>query len=180
MDSTRNYQDATIVGERDAALYVFRRQKAFAEHCLQQVSDAQFFALPADDMNSLAVLVKHLAGNMRSRWSDFDAMLRHEVDGEKGDRDREREFEVGEPTSANRASLMQAWDEGWSCVFAAIESLDAARFEQTVRIRGVELSVHLAVLRQIDHYAYHVGQMAFIARMLAGSAGWQWFTMKKP
>lgn len=173
----QNYETSLLLDERASALEVLRRQKAFAEHCLKQAPDGVFFCRPAPGMNSLAILVRHMADNMLSRWGDFDAMLRGEADGEKPWRDREAEFADPEPTAETRRELMERWERGWAAVFAAIEPLTPADFDRRVTIRGAPHSVHLAVLRQVDHYAYHVGQIAIIGRMLVGAEGWDYFTV---
>ncbi len=174
---TQRYDTPLELDARDAALTVFRRQRQFAEHCLDQTSDAHFFLRPAPHMNSIAVLVQHLAGNMMSRWGDFDAMLRGESDGEKPTRDRDGEFAAPPPTAEGRAALMQAWDAGWRTLEAALEPLTVADFERVVRIRGVPHSVHLAIARQIDHYGAHIGQIAFLARLQAEPETWRYFTI---
>jgi uncharacterized damage-inducible protein DinB len=147
------------------ALAQFRKYKGFADAALAQVDDAQFFAALGPDENSLALVVKHVAGNQRSRWTDFLT-----TDGEKPDRQRDEEFERRDADT--RAALMARWEDGWRLLFAAVEPLGEADLSRTVTIRGEPHTVLQAVARQQTHYAYHVGQIVFLARHLAG-AGWK-------
>ena len=140
------------------ALSLFRYYKQLAERAVEQVSDAQLGAVLDPEMNSIAQIMKHMAGNMRSRWTDFLSS-----DGEKPDRNRDSEF-VEPP--ATREQLMSMWTEGWNRVFAAVEPLSPEDMARTVRIRGEEHSVMQAIHRQIAHYAYHVGQIVFLAKHL--------------
>lgn len=139
-----------------------RWYKTLAERAFAQVDDAQWAWRADPDANSIAVIVKHMAGNMRSRWTDFLT-----TDGEKPDRGRDGEFEVDAET---RAELMAVWEDGWACTFAAIESLGPDDGLRTVEIRGRPLTVVEALNRQLAHYAYHVGQIVLLARMQAGAA----------
>lgn len=154
------------------SLELFRYYKKLAERSMEQVSDEQLFATldGGSESNSIAIVVKHLAGNMRSRWVDF-----LNSDGEKPDRDRDSEF-VDPP--ATRAALMEAWEHGWSCVFQALEPLAEADLGRTVRIRGEAHSVMQAINRQIAHYAYHVGQIVILAKYFAGE-GWKSVSMPR-
>ena len=120
-------------------------------------------------MNSIAIIVKHLAGNMRSRWTDF-----LNSDGEKSDRKRDTEFEN---PPATRAALMKLWKEGWNAVFAALDPLSDADLDRTVEIRGEPHSVMQAINRQIAHYAYHCGQIVFLAKHLQAT---QWKSLTVP
>jgi Protein of unknown function (DUF1572) len=138
------------------AISLFRSYKKLGEGALAQVTDEQLLAKLDPEMNSIAIMVKHLAGNMRSRWSEFLTS-----DGEKSDRDRDREFETPPET---RAAVMQSWAEGSECVFAALEPLSEADIGRSVLIRGESHSVMQAVNRQIAHYAYHVGQIVLLAK----------------
>jgi len=137
-------------------LSLFRYYKQLAEGAMNQVSDENLSAVADDKMNSIALVVKHMAGNMRSRWTHFLT-----TDGEKPDRDRDSEFEDPPLT---RDALMQLWSEGWDCVFTALEPLTDADLARTVIIRGEAHSVLQAMNRQIAHYAYHVGQIVFLAK----------------
>jgi hypothetical protein len=138
------------------ALSVFRYYKNLAERAITQATDEQLFAVLDEEANSIAVVVKHMAGNMRSRFTDFLT-----TDGEKPDRDRDSEF-VDPP--ATRAALMTLWNEGWDCLFRAIEPLSETDLGRTIRIRGEAHSVMQAVNRQIAHYAYHCGQIVLLAK----------------
>ncbi|MEX2317257.1 MAG: DUF1572 family protein [Pirellulales bacterium] len=142
-----------------AAIDTFRKQKELAERAMVQLGEDRLHVAIHPETNSIAVIVKHLAGNMRSRWTDFLTS-----DGEKPWRDRDDEFI---DTFTSREEVMSAWEAGWSCLFQALESLGEADMEKQITIRGEPLSVPLAMLRQIDHYGYHVGQIVLIARILA-------------
>jgi Protein of unknown function (DUF1572) len=147
------------------ALKVFGNYKRLGERAMGQLTDEQFFVAPDAESNSVAVVVKHLAGNMRSRWTDFLT-----TDGEKPDRDRDSEFVLGEGTT--REEVLRWWEEGWRTVFAAVEPLAAADLMREVSIRGEPHTVLMAINRQLTHYAYHVGQIVFLAKHLR-SADWQ-------
>jgi hypothetical protein len=151
------------------SLTLFQYYKTLAERAMEQVTDDQLVAAQDGEMNSIAILVKHLAGNMRSRWTNFLTS-----DGEKADRKRDTEFE-GPP--ATRAALMKVWDEGWSCVFTALDPLSDADLDRTVAIRGEPHSVMQAINRQIAHYAYHCGQIVFLAKHLQAA---QWKSLTVP
>jgi hypothetical protein len=145
------------------ALDLFRFYRGLGERAIGQVTDEQLFAVLDPEMNSIAVTVKHMAGNMRSRWTGFLTS-----DGEKPDRGRDREF-VEPPPS--REGVMALWNQGWALVFAALEPLSDADMNRTVTIRGEAHSVTQAVHRQVAHYAYHVGQIVMLAKHFSG-AGW--------
>ncbi len=151
---------------------VFERQQAFAEHAMKQLDDEGFFRAPGPGMNSVAVIVQHMTGNMLSRWTDFLT-----TDGEKSTRDRDAEFIAPEPTASSRAALMARWNAGWVALFAALDSLTASDLGRIVKIRSVPHPVHAAIARQLDHYAFHVGQINVIARLMVGTDRWQWFTL---
>jgi uncharacterized damage-inducible protein DinB len=138
------------------SLSVFRYYRKLAEDAMAQVTDEQLNEVLDGEMNSIAVTVKHMAGNMRSRWTDFLT-----TDGEKPDRNRDTEF-VDPP--AARQALMAVWSEGWQRVFTALEPLNEADLGRTVTIRGEAHSVMQAINRQIAHYAYHCGQIVLLAK----------------
>jgi hypothetical protein len=138
------------------SLSLLRYYKNLAERAMEQVTDQQLLTALDAEMNSIAVTVKHMAGNMRSRWTDFLTS-----DGEKPDRDRDSEFV--EPPS-RREDLLKMWEDGWQCVFGALEPLSDADMARTVTIRGEAHSVMQAVNRQLAHYAYHCGQIVFLAK----------------
>jgi hypothetical protein len=146
------------------SLSLFRYYKKLGERAMAQVGDEQLLAVLDPEMNSISQIVKHLAGNMRSRWSDF--LTR---DGEKPDRHRDSEFE--EPP-ATREALMKMWEAGWNCLFSALEPLGPADAGRKVTIRGEAHSVMQAINRQLAHYAYHVGQIVFLAKHLQHT-GWK-------
>jgi hypothetical protein len=147
-----------------------RGQKRMGEGAMTQLGDDEFFLTLDPESNSVAILVKHLAGNMRSRFTDFLMS-----DGEKPDRFRDREFEVSGTTT--RAEVMRWWEEGWSCVLGAIETLKPEDVSRTVTIRGEPHTVLQAINRQIAHYAAHIGQIVFLAKHLRSS---KWKTLTIP
>jgi hypothetical protein len=147
-----------------------RGHKRMGEGAMSQLSDADFFITLDAESNSVAVLVKHLAGNMRSRFTDFLTS-----DGEKPNRFRDREFELSPSTT--RAEVMAWWEEGWTCVFNAIDSLQPEDVMRTVTIRGEPHTVLQAINRQIAHYAQHIGQIVFLAKHLRSS---EWKTLSIP
>jgi hypothetical protein len=146
------------------SLAVFRQTKLLAEKAIAQVTDDQLLAVTDPEANSIALIVKHLAGNMRSRWIGFP-----QADGEKPDRRRDTEFEA---PPQSRAALLALWEEGWSCVFAALAPLTDADLVHPTLIRGERHSIMQAINRQIAHYSYHCGQIVFLARQLRGPS-WQ-------
>src|SRR5579872_280517 len=138
------------------SLAVFRQYKKLAERAIEQVNDQDLTAQIDDENNSIATIVKHMAGNMRSRFRDFLTS-----DGEKPDRNRDSEF-VDPP--AAREALIKLWEEGWSYVFGALEPLSEADLARTVTIRGEAHSVMQAINRQLAHYAMHCGQIVLLAK----------------
>ena len=138
------------------SLELFRYYKRLAEKAMLQVTDDQLVATLDSEMNCIAVIVKHLAGNMRSRWTDFLTS-----DGEKPDRHRDTEF--NDPP-ATRGSLLAVWEEGWNRLFNALESLSEKNLARSVTIRGERHSVLQAINRQIAHYSYHCGQIVLLAK----------------
>jgi len=150
--------------------WTFSKQRGLLERALDQVSDDDFFREANEVSNSCAVMVKHLAGNMRSRWTDFLT-----TDGEKADRHRDGEFEIF--ATEDRASIMRALDDGWRRLESALDSLDPERLDQMVQIRAEPHTVMQAVHRQVSHYAYHIGQIVYVARMWAGS---KWKSLSIP
>jgi len=135
---------------------VFRYYKRLAEGAMAQVPDKHLYVALDPEMNSIAIIVKHVAGNMRSRWTDFLTS-----DGEKPDRDRDSEF-VDAPTTRNE--LMKLWEAGWNCVFTALEPLSDEDLGRRITIRGEAHSVMQAIHRQVAHYAGHVGQIVLLAK----------------
>ena len=147
-----------------------RGHKRMGEGAMSQLKDEQFFITLDPEANSVAILVKHLAGNMQSRFTDFLTS-----DGEKPDRFRDREFELTSATT--RADVMKWWEEGWACVFAAIDPLQPEDVMRTVTIRGEPHTVLQAINRQIAHYATHIGQIVFLTKHLRSS---EWKTLTIP
>ncbi|MBV8865103.1 MAG: DUF1572 family protein [Acidobacteriaceae bacterium] len=138
------------------SLTVFTQYKRLAEKAIEQATDEELQAVLDPEMNSIAQTVKHMAGNMRSRWTDFLT-----TDGEKPDRNRDSEF-IDPP--ATREALTGVWEEGWKRVFEALQPLSDADLTRTVQIRGEPHSVMQAINRQIAHYAYHCGQIVMLAK----------------
>src|SRR5262245_32290832 len=148
----------------------FRKLKKLAEGALAQISDEQLHATIDDESNSVAIIMKHEAGNLRSRFTDFLT-----TDGEKADRNRDGEFEIDVPP--DRAAVMADWDRGWSVLFAALDALKADDLLRDVYIRGERHSVIQALDRQLTHHAYHVGQIVFLAKHLNSTT---WKTLSIP
>lgn len=140
------------------SLSLLRHYKQMAERAIEQLTPEQLYATLDPEMNSIAVIVKHMTGNMRSRWTDFLIS-----DGEKPNRNRDTEFVAPPPT---REALMQLWEEGWALVFSALEPLSDADLTRRITIRGEPHSVMQAINRQMAHYAGHVGQIVFLAKHL--------------
>ncbi|MDD5544964.1 MAG: DUF1572 family protein [Acidobacteriia bacterium] len=147
----------------------FRKLKTLAEKALAQVDDARFFTTLDPESNSLALIVKHIAGNMRSRWTGFLTS-----DGEKPDRHRDSEFlHEGE----SRADIMAMWENGWKLLFEALTPLKPADLSRTVMIRDEPHSVLKAIQRQLGHYCMHVGQIVFLAKHLTAD---HWKSLSVP
>ena len=151
------------------SLDLFRYYKNLAERAMAQVTDEQLCAVLDDEMNSIALIVKHMAGNMRSRWTNFLT-----TDGEKPDRNRDAEF-ADPPVS--REALLAIWDEGWQCLFSALEPLSEQDMQRTITIRGEAHAVIQAINRQVAHYSYHCGQIVFLAKHLKDA---EWKSLSVP
>lgn len=147
-----------------------RGHKRQAEGAFAQLGDEDFFVTLDPESNSVAILIRHIAGNMRSRFTDFLTS-----DGEKPDRHRDREFEMADKPS--REALMQAWEQGWSVVFQALDSLQPQHAMQTIYIRQEPHTVVQALNRALAHYAFHIGQIVFLAKHLRSS---EWKTLSVP
>ena len=139
---------------------------------MAQCADEGLFATLDAESNSIAIIVKHMAGNMRSRWMDFLT-----TDGEKPDRNRDTEFEQPPQT---RAELLELWERGWKYVFDALEPLTDADLTRTVTIRTEPHSVMQAINRQVAHYAHHIGQIVFLAKHLTTKATGKWDSLSIP
>ena len=155
----------------DDALVTLRKYRQLSERALEQVDAEQFFHAPDPESNSLALIVKHVAGNQLSRWRHFLTS-----DGEKADRDRDGEFE--RESGDSRAALMERWRRGWDLTLATIEALAPDDLLRTVTIRGEPHTVLQAIQRQIAHYAHHSGQIVFLAKHLAGES-WKSLSIPK-
>jgi Protein of unknown function (DUF1572) len=142
-----------------------RSYKQLADKALAQLSEDEFFVMLDKEANSIAVIMKHLAGNMFSRWTDFLT-----TDGEKPNRNRDMEFVIEPKTGKD--DILAYWERGWQCVFAALAPLSAADLERKVWIRGEEHTVLQAINRQLMHYANHIGQIVFLAKHFR-SAAWK-------
>jgi hypothetical protein len=153
------------------AIASFRSYKKLADKAIAQVTDEELFVTLDEESNSIAVVMKHLAGNMFSRWTDFLTS-----DGEKPDRNRDMEFVIESNTT--RDDVILYWERGWKCVFDAIEPLTPADFERRVTIRGQEHTIVQAINRQLSHYAYHIGQIVFLAKHFRSSE-WQSLSIPK-
>ncbi len=151
------------------AIQSFRNYKKMAERAMEQISDEEFFALIDAEANSIAVIVKHIAGNLHSRWRDFLT-----TDGEKPDRHRDTEFEIIEDT---RESLMNFWETGWQTLFENVQPLMPDDFARTVTIRGEPHTIAEAINRQMTHYAYHIGQIVLLAKHFKSTT---WKTLSVP
>jgi uncharacterized damage-inducible protein DinB len=151
------------------SLTLFRYCKKLSDAAMAKLNDEQLFAVLDGEMNSIAVMVKHMAGNMKSRWTDFLTS-----DGEKPDRNRDSEFE--EPSSS-RDALTNLWEQGWNCLFQALEPLTDADLSRSITIRGEPHSVMQAINRQVAHYSYHCGQIVFLAKHFRGG---EWTSLSVP
>jgi Protein of unknown function (DUF1572) len=151
------------------ATAVYRYYKGLADRAMEQVSDDVLFSLLDADSNSIAIVVKHMAGNMRSRWTDF-----LDTDGEKPDRNRDTEFE---DPPATRVGLLSLWESSWKLVFDALLPLADADLGRTIYIRGEAHSVMQAINRNLTHTAYHVGQIVCLAKHFAGT---RWNSLTVP
>jgi hypothetical protein len=149
---------------------VFQYYKNLGEKAMAQVADDAIFHMPDEKSNSISVIVKHLHGNMLSRWTDFLT-----TDGEKEWRQRDDEFEE---TDSTRDEVMKRWEEGWTCLFNALNSLTIEDMDKTVYIRNMGQSVLEAIMRQLAHYAYHIGQIVYLSRWF-NTGNWTSLTIPK-
>ena len=155
----------------DDSAFQLRKLKSQADNAIAQIDDRQFFELIDAEANSIALIMKHVAGNMRSRWTNFLT-----TDGEKSDRNRDSEFE--QEGGDTRASIVSRWDESWRLLFDTISALQPGDLGKTVTIRGEAHTVLQAINRQVSHYSAHVGQIVLLAKRFAG-ANWQTLSMPK-
>jgi uncharacterized damage-inducible protein DinB len=149
----------------DDSVARFKEMKGLAEKAIAQISDEDFLRIVVDESNSVATIVKHIAGNLRSRWTEFLS-----TDGEKPDRNRESEFESESEDTRN--NLMKKWEASWKILFDTLNSLKESDLTKVVTIRGQEHKVVEAINRQLTHYGYHVGQIVFLSKFYA-SSNWQ-------
>ena len=158
----RNFLDETIS--------TFRSYKKLAENAMEQLSDEEFFQTIDAESNSIAVIAKHVGGNLRSRWTDFLT-----TDGEKPDRNRDAEFAE---ENNSRENVLEIWENGWSAVISSLESLKVVDLDKIVTIRGEAFTVVRAINRSLSHTAYHVGQIVFLAKHLR-SEKWKSLSIPK-
>ncbi len=147
----------------------FKGLKSTCEKAISQLDNAQMHQISEADSNSVVIIMKHMAGSMLSRWTDFLT-----TDGEKSDRNRDGEFE---DDFTSRDQLMQFWERGWVCLFQALAQLQAHHLTQNITIRGEDHTVLRAINRQLAHYSYHTGQIVFVSKMLLGT---KWRTLSIP
>ena len=146
-------------------LFEFRRHKSLADRAMASLDDRDFSARPAPHVNPIAIIVKHLAGNLASRWLDFRA-----ADGDKPARDRDAEFVLTDADT--RPGLAAAWERGWAALFDAVQGLSGADLDRPLTIRGERHTVRQALLRGMAHAAYHTGQVLYVARLVRPDAPW--------
>jgi len=166
MSDAHSKADAAML---DSAIKTFRSQKVMADDAIRQISFEQMQHQPDPESNSVAVIMKHLAGNMRSRWTDLLTS-----DGEKGWRDRDGEFVDHYPS---REEAEQDWESGWTVLFDTLGQLDPKDLTVTITIRDEPHTVFEAIHRQLSHYGYHLGQIVTLCRTLGGD---QWTTLTVP
>ncbi|PKB43795.1 uncharacterized protein DUF1572 [Cellulophaga sp. RHA19] len=154
---------------KESMLFEFHRNKTMAEKTFNQLTNQDLHWTYGEADNSIAIIVKHMVGNMLSRWTNFFT-----EDGEKEWRNRESEFVA---PYQNKEEMLVHWNKGWDCLFAAIDSINEDNFNNKIKIRAVEHSVMAAVSRQLAHYAGHIAQIAYVGRMLKGK---QWQSLSIP
>jgi hypothetical protein len=168
--STRDSLDSLGTTMIEDTLLTFRRQKELAERALSQVDDQDFFRTIDAESNSIAIIVKHVGGNLKSRWTDFLT-----TDGEKPERDRDGEFLVADET--NRRAIMGIWEAGWAALFDSFSLLRPADLLATVHVRGESLTAVAAMHRSVAHIAQHVGQIVLLAKHYRAT---DWKTLSIP
>ena len=162
--------EAIVQNYFEDAVSSLKAYKKLADKAIAQLKDEEFFVALDEEANSVAVIMKHMAGNMFSRWTDFLT-----TDGEKPNRNRDMEFVMEANTSKD--DMLDYWERGWACVFAAIEPLKPEDFESKVKIRGEEHTIVQAINRQLMHYSYHIGQIVFIAKHFRST---EWSSLSIP
>lgn len=153
----------------ESTVFEFRRYKTLGEGTFNQLSEIEMHWKSNPEDNSIALIIKHLWGNMRSRWTNFLT-----EDGEKSWRNRETEF-LSPPQS--KKELLHLWEEGWQCLFNSLENLEDSDFEKPIKIRNQELTIMQALSRQLAHYSYHVGQIVYLGKTIKGNA---WVSLSIP
>lgn len=153
----------------DETIAAFQSYKKLAESAMEQISDEEFFQMIDRESNSTAIIVRHVGGNLRSRWTQFLT-----TDGEKPDRNRDAEFAAERDS---RENVLKVWEAGWNALFGSLESLTVDDLNKTVTIRGEEFTVVKAINRSLTHTAYHVGQIVFLAKHLRSE---KWKTLSIP
>jgi len=154
---------------REDILFSFRKQKELAEKAFRQVNDEGFFRKPGEYSNSIAIIIKHIAGNLASRWTDFLT-----TDGDKPWRDRDGEFVIA--PGDTRESLLAAWETAWTTLLQGVAGLEETDLLKKVPIRWEEHTVFQAIHRSLTHISYHVGQIVYLCRLVTRE-GWQWITV---
>lgn len=149
--------EAIVQNYHQDAITALKGYKKLADKAIAQMKDDELFVTLDEEANSVAIIMKHMAGNMFSRWTDFLT-----TDGEKPNRNRDTEFVI--ESSTTKADVLDYWERGWACVFAAIESLTPEDFEKIVKIRNEDHTIVQAINRQLMHYSYHIGQIVFLAK----------------
>ncbi len=169
MESENRMREQILQNIPDETIGAFRSYKKLSERAFEQVSDEEFFRIVTGDSNSIAIIAKHIGGNLRSRWADFLT-----TDGEKSDRNRDSEFVAENDT---RASVLQVWENGFQTLFETLESLEVEDLGKIVQIRGEDLTVVKAITRALAHTTSHIGQIQFLAKHLRGA---DWKTLSVP
>ena len=162
--------EAIVQNYLDDAIASLKTAKKLADKAVAQMKDDELFVTLDEESNSVAVIMKHMAGNMFSRWTDFLTS-----DGEKPDRNRDMEFVIESNTT--KADVLDYWERGWACVFAALEPLTLADFEKTVMIRAEAHTIVQAINRQLMHYSYHIGQIVYLAKHFRST---EWTSLSVP
>lgn len=160
---------SSVAGFMSAIINAFEANKRLADRAVEQVPDDKLHSALDPHTNSIAVIMKHVAGNLTSRWTDFLT-----TDGEKPWRNRDDEFV---DSFGSRAELLEVWERGWACLLTALKKLTPADLDRIVQIRGEPHSVPLALERSLGHACYHIGQIVQVARILAGE---KWNTLTIP
>jgi hypothetical protein len=162
--------EAILQNYFEDAVSALKAYKKMADKAIAQLNDDELFVTLDEESNSVAVIMKHMAGNMFSRWTDFLTS-----DGEKPDRNRDMEFVIEANTT--KQDVLDYWERGWACVFAAVEPLTLEDFEKTVMIRGEKHTIVQAINRQLMHYSYHIGQIVFLAKHFRST---EWSSLSIP